>query len=239
MLFAKANISGAESIKDVLSKFCKESGQVVSAKNSRIYFSPNVPSNIKEDICNILDISETLALRKYLGFPINHKGATRNRFNFIVERMISKLTGWKTKFLSFARRTMLVKSIITAVLNHVMKGIALPGHLCDKIDKISRDFLWVSTLERKKIHLVSWSKIIIPKEKGGLGIQVARAKNITLLAKFNWRLFHENDSLWAKVLLNKYCSQSRRQSIDPNRLPCSTIWAAIKIGFSIFKQGVF
>ena len=185
MLFAKANISGAESIKDVLSKFCKESGQVVSAKNSRIYFSPNVPSNIKEDICNILDISETLALRKYLGFPINHKGATRNRFNFIVERMISKLTGWKTKFLSFARRTMLVKSIITAVLNHVMKGIALPGHLCDKIDKISRDFLWLSTLERKKIHLVSWSKIIIPKEEGGLGIQVARAKNITLLAKFN------------------------------------------------------
>ena len=93
MLFAKANISGAESIKDVLSKFFKESEQVVSAKNSHIYFSPNVPSNIKEDICNILDISETSTLGKYLGFPINHKGAARNRFNFIAERMISKLMG--------------------------------------------------------------------------------------------------------------------------------------------------
>lgn len=93
MLFAKTNISGVESIKDVLSKFCKESGQVVSAEKSRIYFSPNVPSNIKEDICNISDISKTSALGKYLGFPINHKGTTRNRFNFIVERMISKLKG--------------------------------------------------------------------------------------------------------------------------------------------------
>ena len=238
MLFAKANISGAESIKDVLSKFFKESEQVVSAKNSHIYFSPNVPSNIKEDICNILDISETSTLGKYLSFPINHKGAARNIFNFIAERMISKLMGWKTKFLSFARRNVLVKSIITAVLNHVMQEIALLGHLCNKIDKIIRDFLWVSTLERKKIHLMSWSKIIIPKEEGGLGIQVARAKNITLLEKFNWILFHEKDSLWAKVLLNKYCSQSRRQSIDPNRFPCSAIWAAIKTGFPIFKQGV-
>ena len=141
ILFAKADKSGAESIKDVLNKFCKESGQVVSVEKSRIYFSPNVPSNTKEDICNILDISKTSALGKYLGFPLNHKGAARNRFNFIAERVISKLMGWKARFLSFVGRTVLVKSVMIAIPNHVMQGAALPTHLCDKLDKINRDFL--------------------------------------------------------------------------------------------------
>lgn len=206
MLFAKADKSGAKSIKEVLNKFCKESGQEVSAQKSSVYFSPNVPSNIKQDICNMLDILETLALGKYLGFPINHKGAARNRYNFITKRVISKIAGWKARFLSFVRRTVHIKSVMTAVSNHVMQGAALSIHLCDKLNKINKDFLWGSSMEKKKLHLVGWSKVIRQKEERGLGIQAARAKNITLLAKFNWRLYQEKDLLWAKVLLNKYCS---------------------------------
>lgn len=74
-------------------------------------------------------------------------------------------------------------------------------------------------MEKKKLHLVGWNKIIKPKEEDGLGIQAVRAKNIALLAKFNWRLYHERDTLWAKTVLNKYCSQPRRNSKDPDKLP--------------------
>ena len=49
------------------------------------------------------------------------------------------------------------------------------------------------------MHLVGWNKIIKPKEEGGLGIQATNAKNIALLAKLNWRMFHERESLWAKT----------------------------------------
>ena len=101
-----------------------------------------------------------------------------------------------------------------------MQGAALPSHLCDKLDKISRDFLWSTTQEKKKMHMVGWSKIIKTKEEGGLGIQVAKAKNIALLAKLNWRMYHEPDSLWSKVLLNKYCTQARKNARDPDKLTC-------------------
>ena len=124
--------------------------------------------------------------REILGFPLNHRGTARNRYNFIVERVISKLSGWKAKFLSFAGRTVLIKSIMAAIPNHVMQGVALRSHLCEKLDKINRDFLWGSSTEKKKLHLVGWSKVIKPKEEGGLGIQAAQAKNIALLAKLNW-----------------------------------------------------
>lgn len=92
MLFAKANKAEAESIKKVLSQFCKESGQVVSAEKSSIYFSPNVLPNAIEHICDVLDISEISCIGKYLGFPLNHRGAAWNRDNFIVERVISKFS---------------------------------------------------------------------------------------------------------------------------------------------------
>ena len=52
---------------------------------------------------------------------------------------------------------------------------------------------------KKKMHLVGWNKIIKPKEEGGSGIQATNAKNIALLAKLNWRMFHERESLWAKT----------------------------------------
>ena len=96
---------------------------------------------------------------------------------------------------------MLIKSVMSTIPNHVMQGAVLLVHVCKKLDKINCDFLWRSTDERRKMHMVSWSKIVRSKEEGGLGIQEARAKNIALLSKLNWRMYHEQDTLWAKVIL--------------------------------------
>ena len=186
ILFAKASEECNVVIRDVLDRFCAESGQKVSFDNSRIYFSRNVKAELKDKIRSNLQIQATNNLGKYLGFPIRHKGATRNQFNFVAERVINKLFEWKAKLLSFASRTVLVKSVMSAIPNHVMQGVALPIHLCDKLDKISRDFHWGSSQEKGKMHLVGWNKIIKFKEEGGLGIQAMTAKNLALLAKFNW-----------------------------------------------------
>ena len=120
MLFAKANVKGAESIKKVLDKFCEASGQLISVDKSRVYFSPNVLEITRDKICDSLGIQATSHLGKYLGFPLKHRGAARNQFNFVVERIIAKLSGWKSKLLSFAGRSVLIKSVMTAIPNHVM-----------------------------------------------------------------------------------------------------------------------
>ena len=152
---------------------------------------------------------------------------------------MKKLAGWKTKFLSFAGRAVLVKSVMSAVPNHVMQGVNLRRHLCDKLDKINKKILWGSTTEKRKLHLVGWEKVIRSKEEGGLGIESARAKNLALLTKLNWRMYHEKEALWAKVLLNKYCSQTRCNSKDPDKLPSSASWKAIKAGFPFFSNGIW
>ena len=207
-------------------------------EKSRVYFSANIDADRKEELCGKLGIQSTTTFGKYLGFPIKHNGARRNQFNFVLEKMMERLAGWKTKYLSFAGRAVLVKAVMSAISNYVMQGSALPAHLCEKLDKVNRDFLWGSACDKRKLHLVGWNKIIKSKEEGGLGIQTSKAKNIALLAKLNWRMFHEKESLWAKVILRKYCSNARRHSVNPDKLPSSPNWKAIMAGYPIFAKGI-
>ena len=66
-----------------------------------------------------------------------------------------------------------------------MQCVALPFKILQGIDRLSRNFLWGSSENKKKLHLISWGKITKPKEEGGLGIQAAKPKNTALLAKLN------------------------------------------------------
>lgn len=88
------------------------------------------------------------------------------------------------------------------------------------------------------MHLVGWNKTVKPKEEGGLGIQATRAKNIALLAKLNWRLYQDKEAPWAKVILKKYCSTLRARAREPDKLPSSPNWKAVKLGFPVFLKGV-
>ncbi|KAL4597583.1 hypothetical protein ACB092_11G001000 [Castanea dentata] len=51
-------------------------------------------------------------------------------------------------------------------------------------------------------------------------------------------MYHEQDALWTKVILNKYCSHLRMRLRDPEKLPTSPNWKAICLGFPIFKKGI-
>lgn len=66
--------------------------------------------------------------------------------------------------------------------------------------------------------------------------KVLLSKHSNIWAKV---LLWANDSLWAKVLLSKYCSRQRMKARDPDSLPCSPTWKAIKVGFLVFEKGVY
>ena len=51
-------------------------------------------------------------------------------------------------------------------------------------------------------------------------------------------MYHEKDALWAKVTLNKYCFHSRIRSRNPEKLPSSPNWKAIRLCFPIFQKGI-
>ena len=72
---------------------------------------------------------------------------------------------------------------------------ALPIKTCSAIDKLNRDFLWGSTQEKRKLHLVNWNVVTLPKLYDGLGIFQMRARNEALLAKLCWRIANNPKAL--------------------------------------------
>lgn len=155
---------------EVLDNFYNLAGQRVSKSKSRIFFSPNVTRRRKRRLCNKLGINETADLGRYLGFPLLFQGRNGNAFNFVDEKIQNKLASWKTKLLSRVGRLVLVKSTAAPIADYYMQCHALPIKVCNNIDKKVRDFLCGSTEEKKKLHMVNWQTITLPKDLEGLGL---------------------------------------------------------------------
>lgn len=85
-----------------------------------------------------------------------------------------------------------------------MQTCKLPTSICDEIERMRRDFIWGSTLEARKNHLISWATICTPKEDGGLGFWHLKMVNKAYLMKLGWGLISQKDALWAQVLRYKY-----------------------------------
>ena len=154
----------------------------------------------------------------------------------MIERVQGKLAGWKAHLLSFAGRFVLTQATLSTIPNYSMQCAALPSKITQSINRLSRNFIWGTTDDKKKLHLVSWKKITKPKKDGGIGLQSAKEKNLALLAKLNWRFHQEKDSPWVRVLAHKYTRRCRQSSFKLRS--CSTTWMALKKGESIFKKGI-
>lgn len=155
----------------------------ISKKKSKIFFSPNVSKEACVVMVQQLGINKTNNLGKYIGFPFKHKGRNRNEFQSMVDKVQAKLASRKTKCLSPASRLVLIKTSITAITEYTMQCYKLPTRIYDRIDKLTRDFLWGSTKEKRKLHLVGWDKVAALTTLRGLGIFQMKARNFAILAK--------------------------------------------------------
>ena len=72
VLFAKANKKNCQSVKDIMDMFCDLSRQKVNQGKFRVYFSPNVGADMREELCSIIDLL---------------LGSTSQDFNFIIENV--------------------------------------------------------------------------------------------------------------------------------------------------------
>ena len=71
--------------------------------------------------------------------------------------------------------------MLTAIPTYVMQNTLLPSRILESLDRVTRNFVWGSTPDKRKIHMISRSKITKPREEGELKLQAAKLKNLTLL----------------------------------------------------------
>lgn len=152
-------------------------------EKSKIFFSHNVSRELGKEISDESGISSTLDLGKYLGMPVLQKWMNKETFSSVLERANSRLAGWKKHVLSLAGRATLTKAVLSSLPVHSMSSVMMPKSTLASLDKLARSFLWGSTDEKRKQHLVSWEKVCTPKNEGCLGIRSSVNMNTALIAK--------------------------------------------------------
>ncbi|KAJ9567733.1 hypothetical protein OSB04_003699 [Centaurea solstitialis] len=137
-------------------------------------------------LANLLNCKVGSLPMNYLGLPI---GVRMNKAEFwgpVINKFLNKLSSWKASLLSFGGRLTLCKSA--------------PVKILKKLETIRSKFFWGMKDSEKKITWIAWTKVIAPKDSGGLGIGSLKAQNLALLSKWWWRFWSENQSLWKMVI---------------------------------------
>lgn len=85
--------------------------------------------------------------------------------------------------MSLAGQVTLTKLVLNTIPVYYMQTNLLLNSVCEKIDKISRDFIWGFNSEGKGTHLISRENLCRPKDEGGVGIKKEKHMNHALLMK--------------------------------------------------------
>ena len=91
---------------------------------------------MKESL-GMLEIGER---KKYLGLPMCLRRSKREIFDLLRQRVWSRANGWKEKLISQARREILMKSVLQAILSYATRVFKLPVTFCEDIRSIMSRF---------------------------------------------------------------------------------------------------
>ena len=161
----------------------------------------------------------------------------RNTFAALKARVASKLASWKEKLLSIAGKEVLIKVVAQAVPTYTMSCFKLPKALCDELTSMVSQFWWGQKKEERKMPWLSWEKICLPKEQGGMGFRDLKTFNLALLAKQGWRLQNHSNSLFYRVFKAKYFPHSNFVDAVTRSHP-SYVWQSILAAQGIVRKGL-
>lgn len=163
---------------------------------------------------------------RYLRVPVILARLRKADCVALVNAIIARIQSWTHRFLSFAGRLQLVKSVLHSIQVFWASVFFLPCSVIDRIEQIFCQFLWKGPLMGSGGAKVSWSDICLPREEGGLGIRTLRENNIACMLKHIWILFLDKESLWCKWIHSTFLKRKNFWIV-----PCPTFcfWAWRKL----------
>ncbi|XP_015078155.1 uncharacterized protein LOC107021959 [Solanum pennellii] len=104
----------------------------------------------------------------YLGTLLGNNHKELVIWDGIIEKTEKKLENWKSQYLSFGVRTILINSVLDSLPTYVMSLFPMPVKVEEILDILRRDFLWSGIKEGKRIHLVKWQTALLSRSSVGI-----------------------------------------------------------------------
>ncbi|XP_056698135.1 uncharacterized protein [Spinacia oleracea] len=205
LLFFKANKDSCAHVTNIINKFCSISGKQLNLQKSYFKLSSNTPMLEQSAFRDILPMKKVLNIGSHLGVPIDIMGRKSTHFQFIVDKVINKVTSWNSVNLSQTQKLILINSVLIAMASHILNCMEIPLSISYKVDSILGRFFWANK-ENSGMHWVRRNIIQLPKGLGGLGIRSMVTLNKALLMRQAWRIHKSPNSLLAKVCRGRFTS---------------------------------
>ncbi|MCH80960.1 RNA-directed DNA polymerase (Reverse transcriptase) [Trifolium medium] len=184
----------AQCMKKILNDYERASGQAINYAKSKVFFSRNTPNNIKENVSNILGVTEVMGTSRYLGMTSMIGRNKKVVFGYLKDRMWKKVQSWSEKHLSKARREVLIKSVAQAIPAYCMNTILLPNSLGEDLERMINSFRWgLNKSSCRGINWLRWEKVAMRKEYGGMSFRHFYGFN---LAMWNLGLINQLFNIW-------------------------------------------
>ena len=131
LLFFKNDKNSLSNIQCILNWYCSISGQKINLAKSNLFYSPNMAKERQVSIARSLNVNLIQHPSKYLGINFKLIGNRIADFQFLIDKLNSKLQGWKARLLSQVGRTTLISSVLQSLPLYTFSCFKVPESICN------------------------------------------------------------------------------------------------------------
>lgn len=218
----KASVEGALLVFD---EFAVWSGLSISLEKSTIYLAGTAEGE-KRRILTDFPFAEGELPVRYLGLPLLTQAMKKQDYLPLLEKIRGRISTWTSRFLSYAGRLQLLKSVLMSIVNFWLGAFRLPSSCIKEIEQLCSAFLWTGPQLKSTGAKVAWTEVCKPMSEGGLGIRPLKEVNQVYGLKLIWRMF-TGKSLWGKWIQTKLLKTKSFWEISGKTQVGSWMWRKI------------
>ena len=203
--FIQASWVAAHTLSTMMDIFSDFSGLKLNREKSSFIGFELSPEELMRCSRILATPTRTIPIR-YLGLPLVDRRLCTQDWQPVLEKVESRLAGWRARLLSQWGRLVLLKAVLAAIPIYFMSIFRMPIGVRRRLDRSMRDFFWRGPLneESREMASVSWETLCRPMDQGGLGVQQLIHTNTALLSKWVSRILHPKSELVTSMSRDEY-----------------------------------
>lgn len=152
-------------------------------------------------VCNSSNCCEGVNPFKYLRLSVWANPKKISTSEPLLGSLSRKLNSWRNNYVIHGGRIVL-NLVLNSTPIFYLSFLKLLMKVGKRIVRIVFFFFWVKG--GRMISWMNWKSVWQPHNKGGLGVRDVKLVNLSLLAKWWYRLIQSENLLWKEVLSARY-----------------------------------
>nr|GEU81705.1 RNA-directed DNA polymerase, eukaryota, reverse transcriptase zinc-binding domain protein [Tanacetum cinerariifolium] len=188
-----------DTLVQVLECFYRASGLRINMYKSKI-MGVNVKDGKIQNAASKLGCLVLKTPFTYLGTKVGENMSRKEAWKEVVDKVLSRLSKWKTKTLSIGGRFTLFKSVLGSMSIFHISIFKVPSYVLKTLESIHSRFFNGQDHKNRKASWVKWDNVLTSRDKGGLGVASLYALNRGLMFRWIWQFYSQKSSLWIRVI---------------------------------------